>query len=47
LASDISYGQQKLVEIARALASSPRILLLDEPLAGLNVAIIDKMLSLI
>lgn len=46
-ANDLSYGQQKLVEIGRALASDPKILLLDEPLAGLNVTIIDKMLRLI
>ena len=47
LASDLSYGQQKLVEIARALISKPKVLLLDEPLSGLNAVMIDKMLSLI
>ncbi|HUT31723.1 MAG TPA: ABC transporter ATP-binding protein [Sedimentisphaerales bacterium] len=33
---NLSYGDQRLVEIARALASEPRIILLDEPAAGMN-----------
>lgn len=35
-ADSLSYGQQRKLEIARALATSPKILLLDEPAAGMN-----------
>ncbi len=38
LARNISYGHQRLLEIARAMASKPKLILLDEPAAGMNQA---------
>jgi branched-chain amino acid transport system ATP-binding protein len=47
LARNLSYGDQRRLEIARALATSPTLLCLDEPAAGFNPAEKDSLLKLI
>jgi branched-chain amino acid transport system ATP-binding protein len=42
-AQSLSYGDAKIMEIARAMASEPRILLLDEPLAGLSGDAVERV----
>jgi branched-chain amino acid transport system ATP-binding protein len=46
-ASTLTYGQQRLLEVARALAAKPKLLLLDEPAAGLNRVESDNLAALI
>lgn len=45
LAGSLSYGEQRLLEFARALATKPRLLLIDEPAAGLNASEVDSLLD--
>lgn len=42
-ASDLPIGQRRLVEVARALVAEPKLLLMDEPAAGLNMRETDRM----
>lgn len=45
IAGDLSYGEKKRLEIARAMASRPAMLLLDEPAAGMNPAELDWLIQ--
>lgn len=47
LASNLSYGQQKLLSLVCCLVSDPKLLLLDEPVAGINPSMMDNILSII
>jgi branched-chain amino acid transport system ATP-binding protein len=47
LANSLAYGEQRRLEIARALASNPRVLLLDEPAAGMNAQESTRLIALI
>lgn len=46
-ASELSYGEQRQLEIAIALASEPELLLLDEPTSGMSPAETDQMIELV
>jgi len=45
LAGNLSFGQQKLLEFAMALMSEPKLLLLDEPTAGINPTLINGLID--
>ncbi len=45
MAGDLSFGQQKLLEFAMALMNDPKLLLLDEPTAGINPTLINGLID--
>ena len=46
-ARDLSYGQQKLLELAAVLMAEPSLILLDEPAGGINPALIERIAALV
>ena len=45
ISGDLSFGQQKLLEFAMALMNEPKLLLLDEPTAGINPTLINGIID--
>ena len=46
-ARKLSFGQQKLIELAAVLMSDPDLILLDEPAGGVNPVMIEKMMEMV
>ena len=46
-ANRLSFGQQRLLELARALAVQPTLLLVDEPAAGLSVPMVERLTTIL
>ena len=46
-ARDVSYGQQKLLELAGVLMGDPHTIMLDEPAGGVNPALVDRIADLV
>ena len=44
-AASLAYGERRMLELARALATFRRLLMVDEPAAGLNAAEVEKLLD--
>ncbi|MBM6595306.1 ABC transporter ATP-binding protein [Microvirga pudoricolor] len=47
ISGSLPYGEQRLLEIARALATQPKLLMLDEPLAGMNPTEMDRVVAIL
>jgi branched-chain amino acid transport system ATP-binding protein len=47
VSGSLPYGEQRLLEIARALATRPKLLMLDEPLAGMNPTEMDRVVTIL
>jgi branched-chain amino acid transport system ATP-binding protein len=47
ISGSLPYGEQRLLEIARALATQPKLLMLDEPLAGMNPTEMDRVVKIL
>src|SRR5919199_1544664 len=46
-ARELSYGQQKLVELAQVLMLDPKLIMLDEPAGGINPTLIEQLMEII